>query len=165
MIFVGVDIGLDGALAALKGTGEILSLSRMPLLKNSHERREVSANALASWFLSLTDDLEDVRVMTEYVHSFGYESRSSMFSFGRSDGKTRAVFEILQTRFADVDPREWKNSILAGTKKDKLAAIRFCEERWGAAITQDYGIKTLTDGIADALCLAEYARQYNWSSC
>jgi len=172
VIYVGIDIGLDGALAALSEQGEVLCVSRMPLLKNSHKRNEISSPALASWLLELLDQTgfvaAETRVVMEYVHSFGYESRSSMFSFGRSDGKTRAVLEVLAIPFTDVDPKTWQKALFPSrTKKEntKLAAIEYCEQKWGRFLTQELGIHQLTDGMADALCIAEYGRTiYDWSS-
>ena len=56
-----------------------------------------------------------------------------------------------------VTPQAWKAAILAGTPKDKTAAIQHVDRVY-PSLNIDVGTKKVIyhDGVADAVCLAEY---------
>ena len=148
-------------MAAIDKAGKVISAARMPLMKALRGHKEVSTTALLRWLIEITDlagGSANCFACLEFVHSFGYESRSSMFSFGRSDGKTRAALESLEIPFMDVDPKLWKNFLLPNTiKSSKQPAIDYCHNRW-PTLEKVCNLVELTDGVADAFCLADYAR-------
>lgn len=148
-LVVGLDIGLDGGVAVLDlTTARVISTSIMPRTLTAHGKHVVDAVALKK-LLPASACL----TVIEFTHSFGHESRSSCFSFGRSTGKTQAVLELMGMAYEEVTPQMWKAEILEGTKKDKAAAIGYCKARWPK---HDIGKH---DGIADSLCMAEFARR------
>ena len=84
---------------------------------------------------------------------------TSMFSYGYGAGKIAGILEALGVPYRLVTPQAWKKLILAGTAKDKTAAISYVR-RWYPAIDLMPGKKrTPHDGIADAVCLAEWAKK------
>lgn len=147
-LVAGIDIGLDGGVAVLKDDGTVVAAHRMPRTVSAHGKHVVDAKALHGLVPASC-----ALVVIEFTHTFGHESRSACFSFGRSTGKTQAVLELLRVPFSEVTPQMWKAEVLEGTKKDKAAAIGYCKARWPRL---DFGGH---DGVADALCMAEYARR------
>lgn len=152
-LFAGVDIGLRGGVAVLDERAQVLRACNMPLKSDPHGKQVIDTEALYNCFGDHDQTFTAFSLVAyEYVHSFGHESRSSCFSFGRSAGRVQAVLELLRLPAVEPTPQMWKAEILAGTKKDKAAAIGYCNARW-PGFSKDH------DGIADALCLAEYARR------
>jgi len=144
----GIDIGLDGGVAVIDTAGKIVSVDVMPRTVSPHGKHVVDAVGLKR-LIPASCRL----VVIEFTHSFGHESRSACFSFGRSTGKTQAVLELAGVPWEEVTPQMWKAEILEGTKKDKAAAIGYCKSRW-----PQYDIGR-HDGKADSLCMAEFARR------
>ena len=74
-------------------------------------------------------------------------------------GDLLGILEALGIPYRLVTPQAWKKTVLAGTTKDKSAAVQFCRRAFpGVSLTP--GRKRVPhDGMADALCLAEYGRQ------
>ncbi len=151
--FCGIDIGLSGGVAVIQDSGEISLLKPMYCRKNQQGKNEIDS----AWLYQHLRELAQY-VAIEYVHSFGHEGRTSCFSFGTSNGKVRAVLEILGLPFVAVTPQAWKKVILEGTQKDKAAAIGYCEQRW-PDVDLKQGSSQYKDGLSDSLCLAEYARR------
>lgn len=58
-----------------------------------------------------------------------------------------------------VTPQAWKKRVLAGTTKDKDAAISFVRRAYPTIDLTPGKKRTPHDGIADAVCLAEWGRQ------
>jgi crossover junction endodeoxyribonuclease RuvC len=63
--------------------------------------------------------------------------------------------------FIVVDSRKWKNRVLIGTTKDKQAAIDYCLSKFpDISLLATPRSRKHHDGIADAICISEYARHY-----
>jgi hypothetical protein len=57
-------------------------------------------------------------------------------------------------------PTQWKDVVLAGTEKDKAAAIAFSRKHFpDLSLLPSSRHRTPHDGMADAVCIAEYARR------
>ena len=151
--FCGIDIGLKGGVAVIDENGSILKLFSMPIKLNQQGKDEVDS-------LSLYKQLQigHLSVCIEALKSFGNEGRASLWSFGTSNGKTRAVLEILGYSHIVVDPKIWKADVLKGTSKDKKAAIGWCLQKWPSVNLKEDSSQ-YKDGLADALCLAEFCRR------
>ena len=92
----------------------------------------------------------------EKCHSMPGQGVKSMFSFG---GAYEGIFGLLaglQISARIVPPQAWKKAILAGTAKDKPAAIAYCRRRWPSVSLIPEGCRVAHDGMADALCIAAY---------
>jgi crossover junction endodeoxyribonuclease RuvC len=164
MFVLGVDPGLDGAVAWLSQVldGSLaLGAAVMPTKVGPNGRRQVDARALADFVTTLPGagsgpDL----VVFEQVHSKPTDGSASAFSFGKSTGKALAVFEMLVWPLEEVTPPAWKKAILAGTDHSKEAAIGWAQSRFpGVSLLATPRCKKPHDGLAEALCLAEYARR------
>jgi len=84
---------------------------------------------------------------------------SSTFTFGKGYGMIQGIMAALGVRYELVSPQKWKGVILAGTAKDKLAAIAWCRRAYPGADLVPRGCRVAHDGISDAICIAEYGRR------
>lgn len=151
---LGIDPGLDGGLGILTPDGQVVAQGRMPVLPG--ERREID-------LLSLVEILRFWRpefAVLELVHAMPKQGVRSMFSFGRSTGQVEGVLVALGIPFERVTPQRWKGAVLNGTARDKSAAIAYVRRRWpDAELMGSARCRVPHDGIAEALCLAEFGRR------
>ena len=90
---------------------------------------------------------ENVRLKAELKKSHG---------FGEIVGAVRALGLPLERPL----PQAWKRVVLAGTDRGKAAAIAYARRRFPAAeLLPTPRSRRPSDGIADALCLAEFGRR------
>ncbi len=153
---VGIDPGLRGGVAAIDPAGAVVGLWPMPVAGG-----EVHAAGLADLLRSLRclDSHQDVgRVCLEKVSAMPKQGVSSTFSFGTGWGMVRGVCAALAIPVVLVPPTVWKKQVLLGLPHDKAGAVQFCASRWPTADLVLPGCRVPHDGLADALCLASYAR-------
>lgn len=153
---VGIDPGLRGGVAALDAAGAVVGLWPMPVAGG-----EVHAAGLADLLRSLRclDSHQDVgRVCLEKVSAMPKQGVSSTFRFGTGWGMVRGVCAALAIPVVLVPPTVWKKQVLLGLPHDKAGAVQFCASRWPTADLVLPGCRVPHDGLADALCLADYAR-------
>jgi len=150
MFILGIDPGLKGGLALIDDTGSIRYIGQTQVAgKEIVVRRFVEL---------ITGYSVPVMAVMEKVHSMPRQSSQSTFRFGEGYGKIKGILETLNTRYELVHPQTWKKEILHGTDKSKQAAIEWVNRVYpGVDLRQ--GKKVPSDGIADALCLAEYGRR------
>lgn len=153
---VGIDPGLHGGVAALDAAGAVVGAWPMPIAGG-----EVHAAGLADLFRSLRclDAQQDIgRIILEKVGAMPKQGVTSMFRFGTGWGMIRGVCAALGIPVELVPPTVWKQRVLLGLPHDKDGAVRYCTSRWPTTDLVPPGCRTPHDGIADALCLAAYAR-------
>jgi len=94
-------------------------------------------------------------IVMERVHAMPKQGVSSTFKFGQNYGWWRGLLTAFNRPWHDVEPRVWQRHLgcLTGGKKNvtKAFATRLVSES-GSSVT-------VTHAVADAICLAEYARQ------
>jgi crossover junction endodeoxyribonuclease RuvC len=155
-LILGIDPGLRGALAALDAQGQVVDTWVMPVAGG-----EVHAAAVADHLRSLRclDAHQDIgMVVIERVGSMPKQGVVSTFKFGTGWGMVRGVCAALGLPVHLVPATIWKPRVLAGLPHDKAGAVRFCTSRWPDTDLIPTGCRVPHDGIADALCLAEYGR-------
>jgi len=156
MLSIGIDPGLRGGLAALDAVGTVVGLWPMPVAGG-----EIHAAGLAERLRSLRcfDTHQDIgRVTLERVGAMPKQGVSSTFTFGTGWGMVRGVCAALGIPVVLVPPTVWKKQVLVGLPHDKDGALRYCANRWPLADLILPGCRKPHDGMADALCLAEYGR-------
>ncbi len=155
LTFLGIDPGLDGGLAFLADDGD--RVHTMPTLKG--KRRSIDAAQLTKLVRDDPPDFAAVEEVSAAPCKGRVQGTMSMFSFGRGLGIIEGILTARGIPYVLVRPQEWKGHILAGTSKDKQAAIRFCK-RWFPAVSLiPQGCRVDHDGLADALCIGEYGRR------
>jgi crossover junction endodeoxyribonuclease RuvC len=153
---IGIDPGLQGAIAALDPSGAVVGLWPIPVAGG-----EVHAAAVADHLRSLRclDVHQDIGlVIIERVGSMPRQGVVSTFKFGTGWGMVRGVCAALGLPVVLVRPAAWKKRVLAGLTHDKAGAVRYCASRWPTAELILPGCRVPHDGLADALCLAEFGR-------
>lgn len=145
-MIVGIDPGAKGGIALMTGCGCIAEAYPMPT-----NGKIVDIPALIEICPYITF------ACIEAVHAFPGQGVTSMFNFGKAYGMLLGWLETVEAKYIGVDPRKWKNTILAGTEKDKYAAIEFVKREYPMVDLTPGRKQTPHDGMADAVCIAKYA--------
>lgn len=148
-MIVGIDPGQKGGIALVQSTGQAAGYP-MPLAGKEIDGHEIA---------SLLCDAHPLLVVIEKVHSMPKQGVASTFKFGMGFGVVIGVCEALMLPYRLVTPQAWKKSVLAGTTRDKSAAINFVRRAYPSVDLSPGRLRVPHDGIADAVCLAEYGRQ------
>lgn len=147
-IILGVDPGKKGGLAFLDtSTKKLLFCIPTPKVDDALDIESIA---------DLLDTYKPTKAVIESVHAMPKQGVSSMFTFGFVTGIMHGLTRGRKMRVYTPTPQAWKKTILAGTEKDKDAAIAFCKSVY-PDVTLIFGrARTPNDGVADAICLATY---------
>lgn len=157
-LYAGIDPGLKGAWAILRGDGAIHRYGPMPLIQEG-QRQQAVDSLLLYHELSAEGQAAPTMSIIEKVGPVQGSSLKGCWTFARMFEALISVYRVTEMRFSTVTPQEWKKEVLVGTDKSKAAAIAWCDQRWGFATCYFPGEKNPSDGLADALCMAEYGRR------
>ena len=161
--YLGVDPGLSGAIAII--IDQPPYSTKIKILPTPVAGKEIDVQAIIDFInLWLPDDPLFGRVNTvayiEKVGAFPGQGVSSMFKFGFTTGVMHGIIRTLGIPLYTVTPQAWKKEILSGTDKSKQAAIDYCLRAYpDVKLFRTERSKTYDDGLADALCIAEYAKK------
>jgi len=153
MIYIGIDPGLDGAIAFFDLDKAHLSVVDMPVVevtRNGKKKRELNAQLVANVFRCVGGDMTAV---LERVNAMPGQGVSSVFSFGRSSGIMEGVLAGMQIPLTIVTPQIWQKAAQARGGKD---GSRQRATELFPAYAGLFGRKK-DDGRADAACMAWYA--------
>jgi len=157
MTILGIDIGFKGGLAFYQPETKEFSTTTMPII-GSGKDRELDLSDLTDW---ITDS---ELVVAEKVHAMPEQGVSSSFRFGEQLGLIRGICFAKKVPLILVTPQRWKKIVLAGYnwKGNKSMAVKFVQQRYPSVdLLATVKCKKPHDGIADAVCLAEYGRINN----
>jgi len=84
---------------------------------------------------------------------------TSAFRYGMGFGLILGALEALSVPYRLVTPQQWKKLVLEGTAKDKDAAIAFVRRAYPGVSLVLPRCRVAHDGMADALCIADYGRR------
>lgn len=152
-VILGIDPGLYGAVAAIGLDG--CALWAVPLPTIGRKRREIDVAALARLVRQQRVGL----AVVESVASRPGQGVVGVFSFGRTLGRIEGMLATLLIPVELVTPQRWKGEVLAGTAKDKAAAIVYARKRFPTVELVPRGCRVPHHGIAEALCMAEYGQR------
>lgn len=154
--FIGVDPGMSGAIAVINPANIVIRT--LPFFKN-----ELDGPELHGWLEELTLAYPNESKPIAYVEKVGAmpgQGVVSMWNFGYATGQLHMIFKMLHIPYMLVTPQKWKGLVLAGSDKSKLAAINYCLRRYpDVNIRSTARSTTPNENMADALCIADYARQ------
>lgn len=145
MIYIGIDPGKKGALAAISDEGIYT--------------RQFSEDGYSAVLAALSAKGEPVRCCLEHVGAMPGQGVTSMFSFGENFGFIRGLLTAYKVPHELVRPQKWKKeySITA----DKNGAISVCTRLFpDVSLLATDRCRKPSDGIAEALLMAEYARRH-----
>lgn len=150
MIYIGIDPGVSGGIAAIDFDGCVVAATKMPGTEQD------ILDALAS-----IDPSSRARAVLERVNAgvFGHGKSgqrmgvTSAFTFGCGVGGLRMALTARAIPFNEVSPLAWQSNLQCRTKGDKNVSKRRAQQLFP-------GIK-ITHATADALLLAEFCRRIN----
>ena len=148
MNVLGIDPGQKGGIAFL--SDHHAEAVPMPTVG-----KQIDGRAIAEILKTRGVDL----VVIEKVGAMPKQGLVSTFTFGYGTGLIVGVLEALSLPYRMVTPQAWKSLVLAGTARDKEAAIQFVRRAYPQIDLTPGRIRTPHDGMADAVCLAEWGRR------
>jgi len=148
MSIMGIDPGKSGGIASITD-GQAAGIP-MPLVG-----KDIDGHELAAILRAAAPEL----VIIEKVGAMPKQGVTSTFNFGAGYGRLLGVCEALGIPYRLVTPQAWKKRVLAGTAKEKSDAIAFVKRAFPMVDLTPGQKRVPHDGIADAVCLAEYGRQ------
>lgn len=155
---VGIDPGKDGAIVVLSDNESKRCAIKMPYDSGN----ELDVLMIRELLLEAKPDLVVIE-KSQVMPAMGrQQSPKSMYTYGLHNGLLHCIPKIMDIPYELTHPKTWKAQILKGTLKDKAAAFAFCKRRFPWVDLQPGRCKTDQDGIADAVCIAEFARRLAW---
>ncbi len=155
---VGMDPGFKGGLALLnkdeqRSVNMPVIVSRKTTTVKGKKKVKVRTNLNEPEIRNFLKIAMPDLVIIEMASSMPKQGVTSVFNFGAGWGILRGICAGMSIPYELVRPQAWKKEILAGTDKDKAAAISHVLRRFPYV---DFEGEQLNDGQADAFCLAEY---------
>ena len=141
MTYIGIDPGAKGGIAVISESGIT-----------------VAAYDKARYIEILSQVPSDSVCCLEHVHAMPGQGVTSMFSFGQNFGWIQGVLEAFGVSYELVQPQKWKKeySITA----DKNTSIEVCKRLFpNVSLLPSERCRKDSDGIGEALLMAEYARR------
>ena len=145
-LWLGVDPGLNGALAWVTDDGHLISTMDMPVLE-VNGKKKVSPQMLTA---AISQRMPRLAVI-EDVGVFKGNGAVSMFNFGYSAGILAGVCAGLGIPTVLYRPAMWKRA--AGVPADKGAARQMAQQLWPGC--RDFDL-VKNDGRAEAALLARW---------
>jgi len=156
MIYVGIDPGLDGAVAIIH-LDRTITVEDVPVVKLK-AKRKYDIQGMIALLKSLNS--AECRIWLELVHAFPGQGVTSMFSMGEGYGLWQGILATLGLSYELVTPQRWKKAMMEGAPKDKAASVLVASRLFPASANDLRGKKgAAKDGRGDALLLAEWGRR------
>lgn len=152
-IIIGIDPGLDGAIAIRED--EKIFLFDTPTLEirnGKKKKRLCDTQGMVHIFKPYIG--KDVHVGLEKIHSMPGQGVASMFSMGEGFGTWKGLIAMAGFKLTLITPQAWKKKMMHGMGKEKDAARVRAIELFPNMYME---LKRKKDhGRADALLLSEY---------
>lgn len=163
MSILGIDPGLDGALALLDESGQVVSLHRMPVIAHKKAggkgvKRELNLPAIRELLRELRPDV----VALEAATCRPGQTAQTMMGVGYGFGAWRMLMTCQDQRHQIVYPQVWQRVMFRGMPKGdtKERARRAAQQRWPAVDWRGPGATARClaahDGCCDAALIAAY---------
>lgn len=148
VLILGIDPGKQGGIAWIRGNE--YGAVKMPLT-----RHEVYSHLSEITF----QPCQKLVAVVEAVHSMPKQGVASTFKFGKGYGEVLGMLTAIGAQIHEPTPQAWKKEMLAGTDKGKDASIQRAENLFPNINLVAPGCRIPSDGMAEALLLAEYGRR------
>jgi crossover junction endodeoxyribonuclease RuvC len=158
MYIVGIDPGLDGAVAIMNsvtGLIEIVDTPTSTYKSGKKNKRMFMAQEMADILIPPAMGV-GTQVFIEQVSAMPGQGVTSMFGFGKGYGIWIGICAALKLSTTFVTPQRWKKDIMAGIP-DKTAARIRAQQLFPSVAPALKLVKH--DGRAEALLIAEYGRR------
>lgn len=163
MLVVGVDPGAQGGFAVIDA-GRVVFAEPLPVRIGHRGKTELDAAAfdrlVARW--NGTEDNGPISLaVVEDVHAIRGDAIVSLWSFAMNTGRLLGVLEARSVPTQRVPAPTWKAKVLRDTDRSKAAAIGHVQARYPEVnLMATPRSKKPHDGIADAVCLAEFGWRF-----
>jgi Holliday junction resolvasome RuvABC endonuclease subunit len=145
MIYIGIDPGLSGGIAALSESGLVIEAIHMPATE---------ADILKA--LERSRILQPARAVLEHVWSV--PGQGGAFKFGRNVGHCEMALTSARIPFDQITPQRWQKAMgVVYPKGSNDTVKKNITKRRAQQLFPE--VVTITHAIADALLLAEYCRR------
>lgn len=153
MIYIGIDPGLDGAVAAIDDAGRVVAVADAPVAQCGR-RRDFLAADMARILRGILQSGPACAAI-ELVHSMPEQSAVSAFCFGRGYGMWLGCLASCGIPVDMVSPQRWKGVMLADMPREKDSSRVRAQQLW-----PDLDLSRKKDhNRGDALLIAEYLRR------
>ena len=143
MIYIGVDPGKSGAMAIISDENE----------------RAIPFSETAYLAAIRETCREDVIACVEHVHAMPQQGVTSMFNFGKGYGWILGILDAYNVPYELVTPQKWKKEF--SVTGDKNSSIAVCKRLFPSVpLLPTERCRKDSDGMAEALLMAEYARRH-----
>ena len=169
MIIVGIDPGLSGAIAFIKG--KKVKIYPIPTFKLTKSKKTFDENKIRNYLKKYKVDhvfIEKVSAMPimggkqcPVCRRKPSQGVTSSFNFGAGWGLLRGICVGLSLPYTLVTPQAWKKVMCAGMAKgSKDVSIIVAKRIWPKInLLPTSRCRKDSDGMADAVCIAEYGRR------
>lgn len=158
MIYVGIDPGLDGAVAIISDTIQLFDSPSWTIEGKKADHREYDIRGMVEILRGAVLSVENRALIVaglESVHSMPEQGVASAFKFGRGLGIWQGILESQGITYQMIPPQRWKKNMMDGMGKEKHASIIAAQRLFPVA---DIHLAK-HHGRADALLLAEYMKR------
>jgi crossover junction endodeoxyribonuclease RuvC len=127
-MILGIDPGLDGAIAVLTEAGELVEIHDMPTLLDGAKGRRAVNPAL---FASIVYSTHATRAFCELIGPRPTDGTTGSFGFGRSRGIVEGVLAAAGVPLEMIAPPVWKRAAnIAPGRENKDSARSVAISRW-----------------------------------
>ena len=162
-IYIGIDIGLQGAIAELNKVNDSAVIYKMPLVSGVADYHQLH-NILKAY------QGINCHVVFEDLHAIFKAAAKSTFNFAHICGATEMACISLGLPFTKVKAKDWQAEMFVGIKKiakqnssrndTKAMSILACKRLFpNVSLLPSPKHTKPSDGIADALMMAAYCRR------
>lgn len=161
-LYIGIDPGLSGAVAAISSSGRLLAVHdtpAMPVLKSGGGKRNTYlVPAMCRLLRDVAESGSSSFAAIEYQASRPGQGAPATFSQGYGYGLWCMALSALEIPFEIVNPRTWKKDMRIPVGADKSASLLMASQLFPhAELTTVRGRKL--DGRAEAILIAEFIRR------
>ena len=154
---IGIDPGLNGALAVLHADGALERVCDLPIIRDC-KLAWIDGGELQSIIVTALQN-RSAHAIVERVSSMPAQGIASAFQFGVGFGSILGVLQVLRLPITFVTPAVWKGSY--GLSRDKHASLHKARLLYPTAELH----LAKHDGRAESILIARYGLTGNKSLC
>lgn len=166
--YVGIDIGLKGAIAIIDPNGEVTTV-QMPVIKDQLDLAELYS--ILDSLTIITTSPQNITVVFEKLGVIFGSSKATAFSMGSQLGAMEMLCVSKSVPYTKVPAKQWQKDMFMGIneitnskgKRDTKAMALLAIKRLFPGMKLTFGERATKphDGLVDAVLMAEWARRNN----
>jgi crossover junction endodeoxyribonuclease RuvC len=163
--FIGIDPGLQGAIALIYEDGRFADIADTPTLivkKGKGKKHFYNISEAVKLLRAFSTCILNMNchAVIENVHAMPKQGVTSMFSMGVGFGMWQGILTALEIPVTYIEPRNWKKIVGITTGADKSQSCVIAGRLFPTAnLLRSARSKKPSDGRADALLIAEAVRR------